>query len=27
VLGGRIVFDHGVVTPQAAGAELTFRSD
>jgi dihydroorotase len=27
VLGGRVVFDHGVVSPQATGAELTFRVD
>jgi dihydroorotase len=27
VLGGRVVFDHGVVAPQATGAELTFRAN
>jgi hypothetical protein len=27
VLGGRVVVDHGVVAPQATGAELTFRAD
>jgi dihydroorotase len=27
VLGGRVVFDHGVAAPQATGAELIFRGD